>query len=166
MLPQATFPKVRFETYEAPAIGAAIHGRNLLQMDLLDAAPTTSPAVKALSRDIFISNSSNGAKDETTVKQVLLPRNIPLPALEEVELTLPEGANQASVYFYLGGITAADPVLETLLGGLTVSRDALPTEHGIKLVVKVNENEGLTAEIVTMAIEKTVLQSVHIPFTA
>jgi L1 cell adhesion molecule like protein len=32
LLPNATFPKVRFETSEAPAIGAAVHGKHLFEL--------------------------------------------------------------------------------------------------------------------------------------
>lgn len=55
----SNFAKARFEYSEALCIGAAIHGKNLSDLGLLDKAPTACPVAKCLTRSISLKSASN-----------------------------------------------------------------------------------------------------------
>lgn len=159
-LPNAVFPKVRFETSEAPSIGAAIQAKLLYQLSLLDNAPTASPEnVIGLGRSILIGGSADVAEAKTT----LFVKGCPLPAVAEIPLSFPEDQTEGSIHFFLGPENeGTDAAVSATLGGLAVVKDATITES-LVLSVRVEEGKGLSAQVVT-ATSKTVIQTLEVAF--
>lgn len=136
----ATFAKVRFETYEAACIGAAIHGKLLHQLGLLDHAPTQSPKAPTLTRSVYITaNPLSGDKIE------IIPANSALPARAEFPIKLP--AAEGSFHVLLSAKEKADPVIQ--LGEVIVKlgEGESVEEAAYNVVVTISEEQGLLAQV-------------------
>jgi len=155
MLPAAHLPKVRFETSEAACLGAAVHGRDLYQLGLLDNAPTASPTIQALAQAIVISSHAD-AHDLHAMKVTLLPRGTPLSAVGELPLSFPADVTEGALHIFAEDSTSA----LTHLGGMSIIKD-ISSEEGYVLTVQVNQENGLSAQIIATT-SKTVLQSLTI----
>lgn len=159
-LQNAVFPRVRFETSEAPSIGAAIQAKLLYQLSLLDNAPTSSPEnVIGLGRSILIRGTADIADSKTNV----FNKGCPLPAYAEVPISFPEDQTEGAVHFFLGPENeGTDAPVSAVIGGISIVKDATNAES-LVLTVKIEEGKGLTAQIVTST-SKTVVQTLEVVF--
>lgn len=149
LLPKATQPKVRFETYEAACVGACIHGKQLHQLGLLDHAPAQAPHAKALGRAIYITaNAESGDKLE------VIPANSVLPARAEIPVTVP--AAESNFFVLLGPQVEADPFVTLGEVVVTLPEGTDPAQAALTIVITVNAEKGLNAEVVITATNETV----------
>jgi molecular chaperone DnaK (HSP70) len=156
-LSNAVFPRVRFETSEAPSIGAAIQAKLLYQLGLLDSAPTAAPSnAVGLGRSLLIGATASEA--QTTVFR----KGCPLPAVAEIPLSFPGDETEGAVHFFLGPENeGTDASISLVLGGLSIVKNA-DSDEGLVLSVKADSESGLTVQVLT-ATSKNVLQTLEVP---
>lgn len=128
IFPNASFPKLRVETAEAQCFGAVAHAKVLMQQQLIDNAPTTSPSAPTLNVPISLASSDANPPVVVVTAGTVLPTKF----VTNVEL-----AGDSGYVKILAG--------SELLGELVFSADT--TAGPLKLSLLVERNGETLVEI-------------------
>jgi hypothetical protein len=173
--------KGRFEPGEAQCIGAAIHGKYLMQQGLIDNAPTAKAAATYTTQPIFISAVAGGTPTCVLPAGSVVPATVVLKAsvqqsqgyfqvLVGAPLPTPPAAGGKSLVSFLSsafGKNGAAPVDANAVGEVCFTLPeamALEIPEGggvpVTVTIAVSKEEGLSVEVTA---EEAVLASLKVP---
>jgi molecular chaperone DnaK (HSP70) len=151
LFPAAAFPRNRFEFSETQCVGAALHGKHLMQQSLIDNVPTKSPTAPCTSVALKLSSGDDSAAATIAPANTVLPARIVLPA----SVSQPQG--------YLKLLGDATPLGEVVFPAEGASAEA-PAQ--VEIVLAVSAEGAITLSVVQKADADVVLGSVDIPASA
>lgn len=152
MFTNAIFPKGKFEQQESQCIGAALHGKSLSQLGLLNKAPQSSPTTPCLTRPIQISAGANTDPMTALSAKCVLPARRCIPGVISDD-------GKAYLSILLGPNNDVDPA--TQIGEIVCNVDAdQPKEVFINVSVAV---EGDILVEIEQKATKIILATLTIP---
>ena len=182
LLPSAEVTKGRFEPAEAQCIGAAVHGKYLLQQGLIDKAPTTLATATYITQPIFISAGVGGSPTCVLPAGSVVPATVVLNAAVQqsqgyfqvlVGAPLPpppagKGGSKSLVSFISSAFSGASAAAidANAVGEVSFALPAAVAasipEGGapVKVTIAVSKESGLSVQV---SLEDDVLASLEVP---
>mmetsp|Transcript_15113 Transcript_15113/g.25194 ORF Transcript_15113/g.25194 Transcript_15113/m.25194 type:complete len:489 (+) Transcript_15113:776-2242(+) len=156
MFSHAQFPTGRFESLETQCLGAALHGKFLLQQGLIDSAPVASPVAPCTTRPILFRGGTEGA-----MEQQVFDANTVLPTKADFPVALPAGQPQGYFQILAGPVEPADAV--AILGEIVFTGGESGEEaSNMNIRLEIDLEGAITIEV-TQVSSGLILASLNIP---
>lgn len=157
LFPLAGFPspRGRFEPSEAQCMGAAVHGKQLLQQGLLESVPSASPAVVRTLRAVYVSSTASPVPEACV--QVLAPLSC-LPASHTFPAAV-RGPSSGYLQLLIGdkeGLRAVGEVVFAVSAELQQVTVAVTAAQDGSLTLEVLSGEGDSPPLGRLSVPATV----------